>query len=87
MTAWIQAYVEFFLVQNWKEGRSLYLRQIMRELDPEGAGYPDAGTLRKELEDLVFQGNLIKNPKRIVDKNGKARRVVCYEPTPKLMRT
>ena len=67
------------------KGRRLYLRQIWHELDPEGIGDPDIGTLRKELEDLVSQGSLSKSPKRIVDGRGKARRVVYYEPTPRLI--
>ena len=85
MTAWIQVCAEGVIVNNWKQGRRLYLRQIWHELDPEGIGDPDIGTLRKELEGLVSQGSLSKNPKRIVDKRGKARRVVYYEPTPRLM--
>lgn len=85
MTAWIQATAEVLIVQSWKYGRSLYLRQIVRELDPDGSASLDSGTLRKELETLVYQGNLTKRKKRIVDRNHRARRVVYYEPTPRLI--
>lgn len=85
MTAWIQVCAEGVIVDNWRQGRRLYLRQIWHELDPEGIGDPDIGTLRKELEGLVSQGSLNKNPTRIVDKRGKARRVVYYEPTLRLI--
>ena len=85
MTVWIQVCAEGIVADKWKTGQSLYLRQILRELDPDGSANLDAGTLRKELEACVFQGNLTKREKRIVDQDHKARRVVYYEPTPKLL--
>ena len=72
------------IVDNWKKGQSLYLRQIMREIVQMGSMI-DAGTLRKELESMVFQGNLTKKEKRIVDKDHRARRVVFYEPTQQMI--
>ncbi len=85
MTIWIEVGAGIVITRSWKQGRSLYLRQIMRELDPDGSANLDAGTLRKELEDLVYQGDLTKREKRIVDKDHRARRVVYYEPTTKLI--
>jgi hypothetical protein len=85
LTAWIQATAEVLIIQNWEHGSSLYLRQIVRELDPDGSANLDAGTLRKELETLVYQGSLTKREKRIVDKTHRARTVVYYEPTPRLI--
>ncbi len=58
----------------------------MRELDPDGSSNLDAGTLRKELEGLVFHGYLTRRPERILDKDHRARRVIYYEPTPRLVR-
>jgi hypothetical protein len=86
LTVWIEVGAGFVIANNWKKGKSLYLRQIMRELDPDGSANLDAGTLRKELEGLVYQGDLTKREKRIVDKDHRARRVVYYEPTPRLIR-
>ena len=57
----------------------------MRKIDPDGSANLDAGTLRKELEGMIFQGDLTKRDARIVDDVGKARRVVYYEPTPRLI--
>lgn len=85
MTVWIQVCAEGVVVDNWTRGQSVYLRQILRELDPDGSANLDAGTLRKELEASVFQGNLTKREKRIVDHDHRARRVVYYEPTPILL--
>lgn len=75
------------MADKWKRGQSLYLRQILRAVDPDGSAGLDAGTLRKELEACVFQGNLTKREKRIVGDDHKARRVVYYEPTLKLLNT
>ncbi len=85
MTVWIEVGAEFVIVKNWERGRSLYLRQLVRELDPQGSMNLDAGTLRKDLEKLVYQGNLTRREKRIIDKDRRARRVVYYEPTTKLI--
>ena len=85
LTAWIQALAQVIIAKNWEKGKSLYLRQIMGELDPDGSANLDAGTLRKELEALVFQGSLTKNQKRIVDEDRRARKVVCYEPSANLL--
>jgi hypothetical protein len=85
LTVWIQVCAEEVIAEKWKRRQSLYLHQILRELDPDGSTNLDAGTLRKELEASVFQGNLTKHEKRIVDKDQRARRVVYYEPTPKLL--
>jgi len=81
LTAWIQVLAQVVVLDNWKKGKSLYLRQIMRELDPDGSAKLDAGILKRELEALVFQGNLAKRSQRIVDEAHKARRVVYFEPT------
>jgi hypothetical protein len=85
LTAWIQTLAEVIISDNWEKGKSLYLRQIMRELDPDGSANLDAGTLRKELAALVFQGNLVRRVQRIVDESHKARRVIYYQPTPRLL--
>ena len=86
LTAWIQTLAQVIIAENWERGKSLYLRQIMRELDPKGSANLDSGTLRKELDRLVFQGTLTKRQKRIVDEDRRARKVVYYEPTAKHIR-
>src|SRR2546422_11267783 len=67
LTAWLQVLAQVVVLDNWKKGKILYLRQIMRELDPDGSAKLDAGNLRRELDALVFQGNLAKRSQRIVD--------------------
>ena len=59
-----------------------------RQLEERTESLPSpnhAGTLRKELESMVLQGNLTKREKRIVDKDRRARRVVFYEPTQQMI--
>jgi hypothetical protein len=54
-------------------------------MDPDGDTYLDAGTLRNELEGLVYNELLTKRRRRIVGGDGKARSVVYYEPTRRLV--
>ena len=81
LTSWIHLRVKDVIADSWRKGRRLYLRQILRAADPKGKTYLDAGTVRRELEYMVYWKWLTRRKQRIITDDGKARIVVYYEPT------